>query len=188
MDPMTMAALAQVAVSLGSSLFGGDKGQNKMEKIPTMNPGQENLLKILTDFLGGQGGQGALGQLQGMLDPNSDIYKNFEKPYLNEFNEKTIPQLAEQYAGGGALSSSGFAQAMGGAGAGLQANLAGQKGQMMQNAIAQILGLIPGTLGKEPFTYTDTEKGTGYGSNFMQGLGNVGSNTWQDIFKGFGGM
>lgn len=187
MDPATMAALAQAAVSIGSKLFGG--GETKTEKRPTMNTGQENLFKILTDFLGGQGGQGALGQLQGLLDPNSDIYKNFEKPYMNEFNEKTIPGIAEQFAGGahgGALSSSGFGQALSGAGAGLQANLAGKKSEMMMKAISQILGLIPGTLGKEPFDYVDQETGTGFGANAMKGFGNIGSETWQDIFKGFG--
>jgi hypothetical protein len=112
-------------------LFGsGDK------KISNYNAGQNQNFNQLTDSTqqAGQGSQDVLKYLMQFMDPNSDIYKNFEAPYRQEFEQQTVPGLAEEYAGKGALSSSGFGQALGSAGAGLQTKLAALKSTMQRQA------------------------------------------------------
>lgn len=144
-------------------LFGSE---DKIKKFETMSPEQKNVLNSILGQLmqmqqpGGAYGQ-ATGLLQDYLNPESDIYKNFEAPYRREFEEQTIPGLAERFAGagatGGALSSSGFGQALGAAGAGLQENLASMKGERQRQSIQDLLGqfntLSQFGLGSQPFGY-----------------------------------
>lgn len=73
---------------------------------------------------------------QNLLQPGNQSYQNFAQPFMNQFNEQILPQIAERFAGAGALSSSGFGQALGGAGAGLQSNLA-QLFATLQNQAAE---------------------------------------------------
>lgn len=73
---------------------------------------------------------------QNLLQPGNQSYQNFAQPFMNQFNEQTLPQIAERFAGAGALSSSGFGQALGGAASGLQSNLA-QLFATLQNQAAE---------------------------------------------------
>lgn len=91
--------------------------------VSTQNPQQQQI--------SGQYGHGLssmmpkiMQYLQGLLEGSPESSAAFEAPYMREFNEKTLPGIAETYAGMGATSSSGFQQALGQAGAGLQENLA----------------------------------------------------------------
>jgi hypothetical protein len=144
-------------------LFGSD---DKFKKLNNYNAGQNQNLNQLTDLTqqGGQGAQDVLKYLMQFMDPNSDIYKNFEAPYRQEFEEETIPGLAEQYAGKGALSSSGFGQALGSAGAGLQTKLAALKSGLQRQAGQDIFGQYNQqanrSLSSSPFDYKQ-KSGTG---------------------------
>ncbi len=136
-------------MSLISGMMSGDK--ESMQKFQTLTPQQKQfMMSELNQLQGMQGQQGGMGQgmniLQKYLDPNSSVYKNFEQPYRQEFEQQTIPKLAERFAGAGggqnansgALSSSGFGQALGSAGANLQTNLAEMKSKLQQGAIKSI--------------------------------------------------
>ena len=148
MEPMTMMAAATALSSLlglGGSLMGN---KNQLQKIPTKTKQQQSFQQGLLNQAmgmqqGGGGFQNAMNLLQGYLNPQSDVYKDFEAPYLQQFEQQIIPRLAEKFAGmgatSGALSSSGFGQALGGAGADLQAKLAGLKSGMQQQSIGQLL-------------------------------------------------
>ena len=126
--------------------FFGNPDQNVQQTLQT--PEQQQFLSQIMQRLmqmGGQGGgmQDAMKLLQGFLDPNSEQYKNFEAPYRQEFEQQTIPGLAERFAGmgggmGGGLSSSGFGQALGAAGANLQTNLANMKSNMQRQAAGDV--------------------------------------------------
>lgn len=166
MEPATMMMLAQALASFGGGMMGGSK--DKISKLSNFNPQQQNFFKQFMSQLQGLGGQGggfgqATGLLQDYLDPNSDVYSNFEQPYLNEFNQQTVPMLAERFAGmggglgGGGTASSGFGQALGAAGANLQTNLAGMKSQMQRQSINDLLGQYMGMaqmgMGAQPFSY-----------------------------------
>jgi len=180
MDPMTMMALAQAASSVAGGLT-SKAGYQKQSNFDKTQKALHGLRGQQAQQLGGPGGgyENAMGILQGYLDPNSDQYQNFEAPYMQEFNQQTVPGLAERFAGfganSGALSSSGFGQALGAAGSNLQTNLAQMKSQMQRNSISDILNqynqMSSGVMSAEPFSYG--EQGPGALSN---------------IFSSFGGM
>jgi hypothetical protein len=159
--------------------------------MPTMSGRQTKFFNsFLQQARGLQGGgyQQALGQLQGMLDPNSQVYQDFAAPQMRQFNEQTIPQLAERFAGGaqgGALSSSGFGQALGAAGAGLNTNLAQLRAQLQQQAIQSILGQYNQSaatgLGTQPFAYGQRQ---GTQSPVQAGLGSFFSNLTPGAMQG----
>lgn len=152
--------------SLKDFLFGKEE---KIKKLPTMSGEQNQLFSQLLQALSGSGGgfNQSLGLLQQYLNPESDIYKNFEQPYLDEFNQETVPQLAERFAGlgggmGGGLSSSGFGQSLGTAGASLQTQLAGMKSGIQRQSIQDILGLGQGALSQQPFAYLQKQASPGF--------------------------
>lgn len=123
-------------------LFGSS---DKLRKTPTMTGDQKNLLSQILSQVGGMGQAGgnyrlAQQRLQEQLMAGDQAYQAFAAPYLRQFQEEIIPQIAERFAGGGALSSSGFAQALGTAGAGLQEKLAALGANQQQNAIGSTLG------------------------------------------------
>jgi|SRR6185437_20809 len=86
------------------------------------------------------GGSNFLQQLFGN-DPQ--FWQNFEQPYLNNFNERIAPGIAERFAGmgtgGGALSSSGLQNSLAQAGRGLQSDLAAMRGNMQMQGLPQAL-------------------------------------------------
>ena len=138
--------------------FGKGEGQpGEFQKIPTMSPEQQQLLSKLLSLLGGEGQLGGgyeegLSSLMELMDPSAASQQRFAQPYLEQFEQETVPGIAERFAGmgaqGGALSSSGFGQALGAAGSGLQTQLAGLKSQLQRGAIQDILGQYQGLLGK----------------------------------------
>lgn len=116
-------------------------------QISNLDRGQQRLLRNDIRQAGQlqKGGYGdAMSLLQQYLNPQSGVYQNFEKPYLQEFEQKTVPGLAEKFAGlgamGGGLSSSGFGQSLGAAGANLQTQLAQMKDQFRRQSINDLLG------------------------------------------------
>lgn len=146
MDPMTMMALA----TLASSVIGGlTSGKGDVQNVPTRTKQQrqfqENALNQANALQQPGGGYNqAMQQLQDYLNPESELYKNFEKPYMQQFEQQIVPGLAERFAGfgggmGGGLSSSGFGQAIGAAGGNLMTNLAQMKSQMGRQSINDLL-------------------------------------------------
>jgi hypothetical protein len=77
------------------------------------------------------------GFLQNLLSRTPEQqYQTFAQPFMRQFREQTIPELAERFTAMGGQRSSAFQQALGAAGAGLSENLASLKG----NLINQLLG------------------------------------------------
>lgn len=161
----------------GMGGFGGSQGGNQggdqfgLSKMPTMTGDQQGILNNILQQLGqgGQLGQGygqALGGLQDFMDPSSEAMQRFADPYMRQFNQQTVPGLAERFAGagatGGALSSSGFGQALGGAGAGLQEQLASMKTGLQRQSMGDIMnqygGMSQQALGARPFGYAEQSK------------------------------
>lgn len=166
---------------LWEMLFGSG---DKFSQQSTLTPEQQNSLKGILSQLGmmqGPGGSysGAQDYLSKILSGDPGAMSEFEAPYRQEFEQKTVPMLAERFAGlnpmGGGMSSSGFAQALGGAGAGLQAQLAGLHGQLRQNAAGQAMGqynnLAGLGLGTRAFENTYQPGSTGLMGGALTGLG-----------------
>ena len=171
--------------------FGG--GSNKMKKIPTMTKEQQSLLNQMMQMLGPGGGLGqGMGEgvdlMRQYLDPSSEAMQQFSQPYMNEFNQQTVPGLAERFAGmgggmGGGLSSSGFGQSLSSAGGNLQAQLAQLKAGLGQQAAQSLMGQYGSMAGMglraQPFGYQQPQQSMG--SGFLQSWGQAG-------FPGAGGL
>lgn len=117
------------------------------DTVSTFNPGQQQGFQQLLQMLQGQLGQsgGLFGQgssyLQNLLSGSPEAFEQFEAPIKRQFNEQTVPGLAERFSGigSGAQSSSAFQQALSGAGADLSERLASLRGQMQLGALPQAL-------------------------------------------------
>lgn len=132
-----------------SDLLVGSKGS--MSKLPTMSGGQEQVQQQLLQMIMGLGGQGggvpsAIEMLKRMMDPNSN--QDFENRYRQQYEEEVEPMLAERYAGAGALSSSGFGQALGAGRRGLERDLAGLSSQRQMQGAGSLLDLYSSMLGQ----------------------------------------
>jgi hypothetical protein len=188
------------ATMAASKLMDQMGGGDQMQKVPTMTGGQQKLLKQMMQMLGPQGGlgqgmQGGVNYQQQLIDPSSQAVNQFAQPYMNQFEQQTVPGLAERFAGmgamGGGLSSSGFGQALGAAGGNLQAQLAQLKAglgqQAAQSLMSQYGGMAGMGLAAQPFGYQRPQQGFGQGlmSSWAQGgFGGMG----QGGGGGFGGM
>jgi len=167
--------------------LGGKGTKDKMKQLPTMTPEQQKMLQGLIQQLGPQGGLGqgnkeSIDLYRQLLDPSSEAVSQFTQPYMNEFNQQTIPGLAERFAGagamGGGLSSSGFGQSLGAAGGNLQATLAQLKAQLGMQAgqglMGQYSGMMGQALGAQPFQYSYQPGGMGAGQAAFGGWMNKG--------------
>jgi hypothetical protein len=106
-----LPALAQAAAAILPSLLGG--GGDNFKKLPTMTKGQQGIQGSLENFFGNKGGQQGglsqiLQQLMMQLQGGGEAEQAFGKQYERQFQEQTLPNIAERFAGGCALSSSGF--------------------------------------------------------------------------------
>lgn len=170
-----LAALLAGSGLIGGGLsykYGGKEGllgsPGKTQAVPRFTPGQEG---ALGDILGGARGQlpGAFDFLGGILDQSPEAMSKFEAPYMRQFQEQTIPTLAERFAGLNALGSSGFQQSLGQAGAGLSENLAALRGQLGFQALPQLQNLFQ--LGLTPMTqYMQTSPSPGFLQTFLGSL------------------
>lgn len=180
-------------------LSGGDE-EDEFSQLQTGTPEQQALHnQILAQAMGmnqqGGGYQNAQNYYNSLFQPGNQAYENFAAPYMNQFNEQILPQIAERFAGAGALSSSGFGQSLGAAGAGLQAQLA-QLFASLQNQAAgsltnQYNQLATTGLGNEQFAYKRKPASAGFAAPFLAGLsgemGKTGANLAakgiSDLFK-----
>lgn len=186
-------------------LFGSP---DKLKKIATGTQQQEGLHNnILSQAMGmSQGGGYDLAQqyYNSLLGPNQQqAFDQFSQPYMQQFEEQMLPQIAERFAGMGALSSSGFGQALGGAASGLQSQLAQFFSQMQGQAAGQQYNqynqLSQQGLGYQPFAYQQKQgsggflapmlgaAATAFGGPVAGAFGNAIGGGISNLFKGGGG-
>lgn len=119
-------------------------------KDPEMKPFNEQSLQSLLQLLQGGGlegnslyGSGA-SYLQNLLSGNPEAFRNFEAPYMQNFQQNIIPGIAERFAGAGtgagAGSSSALNNSLAQAGRNLQTDLAGLRSGLQMQALPQALG------------------------------------------------
>lgn len=165
---------------LGGGLggFAGGGSKPKLKKISTLTSGQQSLLDMLLSQAQGMGGGlGSANQYyQSILNQDPEAFQRFSQPFMDQFNQQTVPGLAERFASGGALSSSGFGQALSSAGGNLQNQLAQLKASLMNQAAQGLYGqynqLANQGLGTQTFGYQQRPGRSGP----MQGfLGNFAS-------------
>lgn len=145
-DPMTMMMILNAITGVGSALT-----SNKGEMGSTFNKNQLSTLDDILNQVKGMGNQDITqnqgyqtGQnwLQSMFN-DPEFFKSFEAPLQRQFQEQTVPELANRFAGmgsGGALGSTAFRNQLGREGSNLSTNIAALRGGMQQQAIPQMLG------------------------------------------------
>ncbi len=127
---------------------GGSKGETKSD----YGKGQLGLIDEAIGNIKGKGGgagsditqnpiyqQGNDWLMSMFNDP--EFFKSFEAPLQRQFQEETVPGLANRFASmgsGGSLGSTAFRNQLGREGSNLSTNIAALRGGMMQNAIPQL--------------------------------------------------
>lgn len=169
-----------MALSLGMQMYNQNKNKgNGLEKIQTLSPDQQKLAQRMFGILGGglgQGFEGANQTYQDWMNPNGQAAQNFSQPYMDQFNQQTVPGLAERFAGmgaqGGGLSSSGFGQSLSAASGNLQNQLAALKsqlaGQGAQGLSQNYMGLANSMMNMQPFAYGRRQPNTGFMGGYAQ--------------------
>lgn len=172
MDPSTMMLLASLAPALLN--LGGSNGETKS----TYNTQQKGGINDIFQMIKGLKGGGDITQNQNYqqgsewlnsLFNDPEFFKNFEAPLQRQFQEQTVPDLANRFASmgsGGALGSTGFRNQLAREGGNLSSNIAALRGGMQQQGVNQGL-----QYGQQPF------------QNLMQllqtGLGHPTENVYQ---------
>jgi hypothetical protein len=145
------------------------------------NPQQEQTFSSLLKALQPLGQQGA-SYYSGLLSDSPEAFQKFSQPYRNQFQQNTVPQIAERFAGMGGLSSSGFQQSLGQAGAGLEDTLAqlfeGLKGGAAESSFSNLQNLLGQT------TQTFLPKQLSFLKQLLLGLSGGGG----QALGGLGGM
>jgi hypothetical protein len=145
MDPATISAILS-AIGPLLSAFTGNKG--KMGS--TFNKNQlGGIDDILQSIKGMKGGAQDITQNQNYtqgqdwlhsLFNDQDFFKNMEAPMQRNFEENTIPELANRFGAqgsGGSLGSTAFRNQLGREGSNLQTNMAAMRGGMQQQGVNQ---------------------------------------------------
>ena len=184
----------------GLGLFGGGGKKDKF-KSTLQQPGQQDLLQQIMAMIqgGGQAGQN-YGQsqqyLSSLLGNDPEAYERFAAPMRQEFEQETLPGIAERFSGlggglgGGAAGSSGFGQAIGGAAAKFQSNIQNLFAQIRQNAAGQAMNQFNNLLSTGLGNYTAYQPGTPglfsqAAAGIAQGVGSgLGQKAGQNISEG----
>lgn len=181
MNPAMMSMLPMMFSALSG--LGGKNGEHGS----TYSKKSQGLIDETIDAVRGMRGsqditqnpgyQTGMDWLQGLFN-DPQFFNQFEAPLQRQFQEETIPELANRFAGmgsGGALGSTSFRNQLGRAGSNLHTNIAAMRGGMQQNAIPQLLGYS-----QQPFSNM---------MSMMQSALTPTQNTYQPPSSGFfGGM
>lgn len=146
MNPATMAAIASILGSLYQAYQSNQGGEMKSSYSPEQ-------IGLLNQSIAGAGGNGPPDITQNpqyqqgneylmSLFNDPEFFNAFEAPMQREFQEKTMPTLANRYASmgtGGAFQGSGFRNQALREGANLQEKIAAMRGNMQMNAIPQLM-------------------------------------------------
>jgi hypothetical protein len=153
----------------------------KLKQKPTgtqeqMQFGGKDLISMLQQMMGQGGGLQQANQYdQSLLGQGPEAFQKFAEPYNQQFNEKILPGIAERFAGQGALSSSGFGQAIGAGASDFQSQLAQLFSSLQGGAASRQQGQFQGLsglgLGYSPFAYHEKQGTTGFAAPFLTAMG-----------------
>jgi len=189
MDPITIAALLSLvgagasgaqSAAHGGNFLTGDPGGFSQQDL--MNPQQQQLMSQL---LGGLGAPTAssLEYIQKILSDDPEAFADFEAPFKQQFEQETVPMIAERFAGLNAGSSSAMNQTLGEAGSNLSTQLAGLRANLKGGAMQQLQGLMG--QGLQPTFQTSYQQGTpGFLGALGSGLSSAGGSAFARLFGG----
>lgn len=121
-----------------SGLFGFGKSKSpQIKQYQNFSSDQQELIQEATQAARA-GNQNAIKWLNSILSDEEGTFDEYEKPYLDQFNEEVIPGILERFTGMGARSSSALNQTLGQAAKGLSTNLSEQRANLKKNALQQL--------------------------------------------------
>lgn len=152
-----------------------------MEQYSTMTPQQQAMQNQLISGIGGAQGQG-LQYLFQLLSNDPQAMAAFEAPYKRQFQQETIPGLAERFQGMGSFGGDSSAQGLAYAQAGreLSENLAALRGNLKNNALQQLQGFMQQAYAPQfENVYEQPTMGlAGIGVNALGSVGGAGLNAY----------
>ncbi len=163
----------------------------KPEQLKEYNPYNSQQQQGFSDILkqAMQGNQNALQYLNSLLSDEPEAYEDFERPFMDQFEQQTIPSILERFTGAGARSSSALNQTLGQAGRQLSGDLATQRAGLKQNAMSQLqnysqMGFTPQ---KQPYVQGATQ---GLFQQLAPAAGQFAGNSFTNLLGmlGRGGM
>ena len=175
MDPGTMLLQALPIILSAVGGLTGDKAKQGSSFSKGQKGGIQDILDSIKNISGGaqditQNPQFQQGQdwLMSMFN-DPEFFKNFEAPLQRQFQEQTVPDLANRFASqgsGGAMGSTGFRNQLAREGSNLHTNIAALRGQMQQGAIPQLMNYA-----QQPF------------QNYMS-LAGLGTTPYNNTYQG----
>lgn len=179
--PGILAAL-NLAASIGGPLIGNLLGRAK--PVSKFTDPQQNLQRELIQSL--LGGGGAFNFLR-PEQATQDFQRQVADPARQQFQNLTIPQIQQRFAGLGQLRGTSAGDTIARSGANLEQALLGQQFQTQQNALDRVLqGLSPAFANQ--FTgqqQLSPMQATAYGFG-QQGLKNLDSQQILNLLQGLG--
>lgn len=134
-------------MAIGQFLLGTPE---RFERIQRFEPNQVSALNNLLSM-----------SQQRMQDPHAG-FAPIQEQQMRNFQQNIIPSIAERFAGAGALNSSGFQGALGGAGADLASNLAALQSQYgLQNRAQSLAEFQTGMTPQNEIGYFRRQPGAG---------------------------
>ena len=175
---------------LGSMFGGGDSKGSAMSGTPeqfrrirTGTPEASRFQKRLFKNRGGLPNnplyQEGSDYLQNLLSGSPEAFENFEAPYMQNFQENVLPDIANRFAGMGTgnsgLSSSGFQQTLAQSGRGLQRDLASMRSGLQMQGLNQSLNYAQQPINNQlnamqwsPYQVTHTPRQPGINDSLAQ--------------------
>jgi hypothetical protein len=183
--------LEDILKTMSGDLTAPNKGINDffMGNESEMNPFNKMVLQQLLKMMKSGGGLegnelfgGGSDFLQKLLSNDPQQMQQFQQPYLENFQQNIVPDIANRFAGMGTgasgLSSSGFQQTLAQAGRGLQSDLASMRGQQQLQGLPQALQYAQQPISNKlaaaqsiPGQYFEKPGQAGFLQNFAQGVG-----------------
>jgi hypothetical protein len=144
---MSFAPMLMTMLPMMMSMM--NKGGSEGERSSTYTEGQQGGINDILNMIKGMGNgdinqspqyQGANEWLSSMFN-DPEFFNKFEAPMQRDFQENTIPNLANRFASmgsGGAMGSTAFRNQLGRESSNLHTNIAALRGGMQANAIPQM--------------------------------------------------
>lgn len=148
MDPSTMMMLVSLFSNAAASQTGneGEWGSTYSDKARSTLDEALDMLKGMkgnADITQNQNYQQGSEWLKNLFGNDQGFWNQFEAPLQRQFQEQTVPELANRFAAqgsGGALGSTGFRNQLAREGSNLSTNIAALRGNMQQQGVNQALG------------------------------------------------